>query len=183
VQDRSDLTPFTIALVRGHFGLAKSILDIAEAQYLPRSETTKRKRYEIVIDANSDADSDPGSGSDSASDSSSDEESHASPSNHDHGIGVRFDLVDEQHTIDDIRDLASTVKSTISPTFLLHKKANFSSFLNEAETKFEEAFKDGISQSKYIFNPYTPRNYGTTKTDRGSWRVSSRYIKYSSLNF
>ena len=162
MQDRSDLTPFTIALVRGHSGLAELILDIADAQYLPKSETTKRKRYEIVIDADSDTDSD------------SDGEPNSDQSDHDHGIGVRVDLVDEQHTIDDIRDLASMVKSTISPTSLLYKKSNLSSFLGEAEPKFKEAFQQGISSYNNSSTQLLgARNYGTPKKDPSFWRVSS----------
>lgn len=156
VKDRSELSPFAIAVVRGHLELAKFILEIADAQYLPKSSEPKRRRYEIVIDADSD----------------SDDESNAGASNEEHGIGVRFDLVDEQHTIDDIRDIANTIKSTVSPSAILHHRhSNTSSFLGEAKMEFKTALKSGVSKANskslsYACYPPTP-----VRKDLSSWQV------------
>ncbi|KAK2765211.1 hypothetical protein FQN54_008910 [Arachnomyces sp. PD_36] len=161
VHDKSELTPFAIAVVRRHFGLAKVILDIADAQYLPKGEAQKRKRYEIVIDAEADD-----------SDSDSYDGSRDNMAEEDHGIGVRFDLVDDQHTIDDIRDVANTVKSTVSPSKLLRQSSNLSWFLGDAEDKYRQAFLSGVSQansSKTKYGYFQPSV--TTKKDKNSWKL------------
>lgn len=156
VNDRFELSPFAIAVVRGHLDLAKIILEIADAQYLPKSWEPKRRRYEIVIDADSD------------------DETNSTASNEEHGIGVRFDLVDEQYTIDDIRDVANVIKSTVSPlTILRYRHSNTSSFLGEAEMEFKRAFKSGVSMAN--FKSYTYGRYPVTpvKKDLTSWQVGS----------
>lgn len=162
VLDRSQLSPFAIAVIRGHLGLAKVILEIADAQHLPTSQAPKRRKYEIVIDAED-------------SDVDSDDEVSSTRSGRDHGIGVRFDLVDEQHTIDDIRDVANTIKSTISPSYILRRDCNVSSFLGDSEMKFSRAFRSGVSTANSN-QSYRYRSSTNTKKDLKSWQVSGLFL-------
>ncbi|WEW58217.1 hypothetical protein PRK78_003685 [Emydomyces testavorans] len=107
VRDRRQLTPFAIAVARGHFELARVILEIVEAQYAPKSEAPTRKKYEIVVDAEENSEY-----SDSDSEAEKEDE-------HDLGVAVQFNLISEQHTIDDIRELGNIVKSSTSPSSIV----------------------------------------------------------------
>lgn len=88
VRDSNDVSPFSLAVYRGHASLAKIILDIAQAQYRPRDTAETRTRY--AIDSDSDGESDE-----------------------DDQLNIRSELLDENYTIADIGALAGTIKSKI----------------------------------------------------------------------
>ncbi|PGH35322.1 hypothetical protein GX50_01786 [[Emmonsia] crescens] len=111
---------FTIAVARGHLELAKDILQVVEAhQPEPYTEKSSRKVYEVVVDSDSDA-------------SSYESDSEAAGSDNE-GVRVRFDVIDDQQTIDDVRDTAHVGKYTISPYNLLSSHRDMSMFLGEEE--------------------------------------------------
>lgn len=106
---------------------------------------------------------------DADSDADSNDSAGANTSNEEHGIGVRFDLIDEQHTVDDVREIANTVKSTVSPLEILRHSSNTSSFLGEAEMEFKRALKSFVSAANNKWLYYPP---SAPKKDLNSWKVS-----------
>jgi ankyrin repeat protein len=109
VQDLRGFSPFSISVLRGHTELAKTILEIANAQYQPKDKA-QRFRYSIR----------PADGEDE-SDAESDDEN----------IHVYSELVDDEFSIDDIGSLADRVKSRVSPMDLLVWDAEVWRFLGE----------------------------------------------------
>ncbi|EEP76366.1 predicted protein [Uncinocarpus reesii 1704] len=146
-KNKRNIDPFTIAVSRGHFDLAKVILDIVEAQYTPKTTVPARKVYKIVVDAAEDE------YSESESESGSQPESEKED---DHGISVRFNLVDQQHTIDDIRELTSIVKSSTPPwAVITNFNVDMAFFFDTARKKdaFTERIKNGYDSSiqSYVY--------------------------------
>ncbi|KMP01227.1 hypothetical protein CIRG_01367 [Coccidioides immitis RMSCC 2394] len=172
VRDRRGVTPFVIAVARGHYELAKVILEIADAQYAPRTEAPTRKKYEIVVDAGEE------SGSECCySESESEEEDN-------HGVSVRFDLVDEQHTIDDVRELGNIVKSSTSPADMVRHYSDLRIFFDAAENKhvFDARFKGTNSyMSPFIFGAHKLTAMGTLENlcSRTEYAHSSGLFTYA----
>lgn len=106
--DKAGMSPFAIAVVRGHLELAKAILEIAQAQYKV-VETKRNERYEMDDDA-----------SDMDSDSDSDE------------IRIVSETVDDKFTVDDIGALDFDAGSTVSPTSLVINSYPLSMFIQNA---------------------------------------------------
>lgn len=139
--------PFEIAVTRGHYELAAAILEIAALQYAPKQEEPVRKKFEVVVDTKVESDY-----SDSEADSGEEDEDD------DHGVTVRFDIINEQHTIDDIRETANAVKSSVSPSDLLSAYHNVGSLLDlgYSKTKVELSF-DQCCTSNLLY-------YGSTQS-------------------
>lgn len=91
VTDQHRLSPFSIAVLRGHLDLATSILEIAQAQYVP-PEQPKRERHRMT----------DGDDEDDDDDSSSD-------------IQVVSELVDETFTIETVGQVSLQTQSRIKP--------------------------------------------------------------------
>ena len=87
-RDSKGFTPFHIAVYRRHYGAAKVLLEIANAQFKDPDENTSGRRYTIA-EANSGYSSD------------TDED----------GLGISSQLVDETFTIENIAALRQTVGS------------------------------------------------------------------------
>ena len=87
-QDSKGFTPFHIAVYRRHYGLAKLLLKIANAQFEDPEGNTSRRRYTIV-----EADSDYSSDTD------------------EDDLGISSQLVDDTFTIDNIAAVRQTVRS------------------------------------------------------------------------
>lgn len=64
---------------------------------------------------------------------------------------MRFDVINEQHTIDDIRETGNIVKSSISPSDLVLRCSNMRLFLEPA------SYKDMVKQS---FSQCCSTNFG-----------------------
>ncbi|PGH04470.1 hypothetical protein GX51_03461 [Blastomyces parvus] len=115
---------FAIAVARGHFELAKFVLQHVDAhQCKPGTKKSARKVYEVVVDNDSDNDSyDDSYNSDSEPDDSDNE-----------GVRVRFDVVDDEQTIDDVReaDVVNTGKYSTSALSLLNIGRDMSMFLGD----------------------------------------------------
>ena len=136
IRDSNDISPFALAVFRGHASLAKVILDIAQAQYQPRDTTETRMRYAI----------------DSDSDDKSDEEDQ---------LNIQSELVDEKFTIADIGALAGTIKSKTSALEMLSWSTQIWRFSDkpEPEAKLDLflASKSEIAQSSRWENDRNPR--------------------------
>jgi ankyrin repeat protein len=109
--NQSGISPFTLAVLRGHFETARGILEIAYAQYVP-DEKKEKMRYRVGSvrsenDFDEDDDIDDIDANDDfvvASDSSA--------------VPVHKEIVDDLFTID-IGEAAASVKSKISPLAFL----------------------------------------------------------------
>ncbi|KAF2839151.1 ankyrin [Patellaria atrata CBS 101060] len=97
VKDRWGSSPFSITMLRGHTDVAKAILEISDAQY-QQPEPAGRERFDMRSDADDDSD---------ASSSASDE------------IPIYSEIIDDQFTIENIGEVATQVKSTITPLEML----------------------------------------------------------------
>jgi hypothetical protein len=89
VQDGDHQSPFHLAILRGHFDIARAVVDISFAQYQPPDEE-EPKSYRIRDELDDDA-----------SDSSE--------------VAVYSEIVDDKFTIDNIGEVATQVKSKTSP--------------------------------------------------------------------
>ncbi|KAJ4286829.1 hypothetical protein N0V90_013081 [Kalmusia sp. IMI 367209] len=96
VQDRDRNSVFGIAVLRGHFNLARAIVEICFAQYQPRDDEELKSRYRLGNEVEDD-DSDMSDNSDESN------------------IPVYAQIIDEKFTIDNIGELATQVKSDVSP--------------------------------------------------------------------
>lgn len=93
--DTKGFSPFSIAVFRGHYGLAKIIVDIAHAQYQPSEE--KRQRYSLEPIDDDDADE----------------------SDNDTEVNLYSELVDDVFTIENLGAVADIVKSNVTPLHML----------------------------------------------------------------
>jgi ankyrin repeat protein len=96
--DQHNISPFAIAVRRGHLSLATIIMEVAQAQYVP-DDAAERRRYKIEADA-SDDDSEQG----------------------DDEIYLYSELVDQEFTIETIGQVSMQVKSKIKPLSLLTQR-------------------------------------------------------------
>ncbi|KAI2134268.1 hypothetical protein LOY86_006541 [Ophidiomyces ophidiicola] len=135
VCDKRGVDPFVIALARGHLELAKTVLEIVEAQYVPKTEAPVHKQYEVVIDSELESE---------YSDSESESETEDN-----HGVGVRFNVVDEQHTIDDVRELGNIVKSSTPPRQLVVGYCNPSIFVAPSVKDLAPGYGRALSSYTY----------------------------------
>ncbi|PLB49657.1 ankyrin [Aspergillus steynii IBT 23096] len=121
--DWNRMTPFSIAVLRGHLEMANVMLEIAQAQYKV-VETKRDQRYEMD-DASDEGDSD--------SDGSE-------------GIRITSEVVDDKFTVDDIGALDFDAGSTDSPSDMLGRLYPVSIFIQKANSSFgQKRFKyDGL---------------------------------------
>jgi ankyrin repeat protein len=105
VYDLRGFSPFSIAAIRGHYELARVVVEIAKAQYQPDDKSV---RYHYRLGADED--------DDSYSDEISDDERSEGSDN----VRVHAQLVDEAFTVDDIAALEATaIKSRVSPSTMV----------------------------------------------------------------
>ncbi|MCJ1387609.1 hypothetical protein MMC18_000452 [Xylographa bjoerkii] len=114
VVDPKGFSPFAIAICRGHLHLAKSIIEIANAQYVPSDNTKPHRRYLINNDAN-DADVE------------------------DDDMSLYSELVDDTFTIENIAALTKTVGSKTPATHMLQWRAEFWMVFRAPELEAKEA--------------------------------------------
>ncbi|GAM82971.1 hypothetical protein ANO11243_009570 [Dothideomycetidae sp. 11243] len=104
VQDGGRFSPYSLAVLRGHYVLAKLILDITMIQHNPADKDSK---YRYALRSFQEG----GMDSDSDYDDSDIEDSDEARNN----IRVYSQLVDDNFTIDDIAALGQSVDSKVSP--------------------------------------------------------------------
>lgn len=98
VNDRSN-SPFSLAYMRGHLDVAKAILEIAQAQYVPEEKPMTRYRMH-------------------ASEEEDEEDEDCSTSDDDEPR-IYGQIVDEQFTIENVGQVSMQVKSRIKPLKML----------------------------------------------------------------
>ncbi len=96
VKDQNHISPFAIAVWRGHKELAHTILNIAQAQYQPKESTGKHERYN-TRPADSDEESD----------------------DNENEVKIYSELVDENFTMNLLENVGETVKSRTTPMDML----------------------------------------------------------------
>lgn len=102
IRDMYDFSPFAIAILRGHYDVAKAILAIAETQYKPKEEKKTKKKYTLRTTSSD------GYGSDGDDDNDDDSE-----------ISLESEVVHDQFTIENIGEAAAEVESDVSPLEML----------------------------------------------------------------
>ncbi|KAJ5164427.1 uncharacterized protein N7500_006257 [Penicillium coprophilum] len=118
VTDKQNLSALSISIMRGHFAVARAILQILHVQYRVK-EPRGRTRFEIDVDCSDD------------SDDSDAENEH---------LNIASDIVDDTFTYENIGEVTSEVKSNTSP--LAAFEARFNGFL------FLDEYKDERSWNK-----------------------------------
>ncbi|ORY09194.1 ankyrin repeat protein [Clohesyomyces aquaticus] len=102
--DKTDQSPFTIAVLRRHLDVARAILEIAHAQYQP-TEEKERVHYRL------------GNGNDE--DSEADDQSD---------IFVYKEIIDDRFTTEAIEEVSTQVRSTTSPLTILDSRISVRDF-------------------------------------------------------
>jgi ankyrin repeat protein len=114
VTDHENFSPFSIAVLRKHFVVAKAILEIVRAQYKP-AESKGTERYNMIESDEED--------SDVESDESEDD------------LRIYKQIIDKQFTIENIGEVSTQVKSTTRPSEVLSWNCDVRDYFN--------AFPDG----------------------------------------
>ena len=104
VRDQEANNPFSVAFSRGHYSVAKAILEIARAQYTPEGKPKTRYTMQAAED-----------GSDDDSQCSGDK----SVANDDATPKIFSHIVDTQFTIDNVGQVSMQVKSRVKPLELV----------------------------------------------------------------
>jgi hypothetical protein len=139
-EDTHQLTPFAIAVLRGHLDVAKAIMEIARAQYQPK-ETKGQKRFRMRSVDDDDYDSD----GNSIADSEEDDE-----------IRLYSDIIDDQFTVDNIGEISSQVKSTISPFRLLVWHCNIGAFLDHTDEGRKAVAQRPFNETEDVVFDFAP---------------------------
>ncbi|ATY58270.1 ankyrin repeat [Cordyceps militaris] len=101
IRDNHNHTPFSFAFLRGHYGAAKTVLDVMQAQWTPPEKD--EVRYKMDGD---DGDGDEYSDDGDCSSDDDDSENH---------VRVVSEKVDKKYTIDNIGEVSMQVKSHTKP--------------------------------------------------------------------
>jgi len=125
VQDGNGFSPFSLAVLRGHRDIALKIVEICMAQY--RKDDTGRRKFNIRSYDNircyeSDDEYD--------SDYDSDEE---------HDLPITSNLVSDKYTVDNLGEVASTVKSDILPLQMIEWEC-YTERIIETKEKYQGEF-------------------------------------------
>jgi len=113
VQDMSGFSPFSIAVLRKHFDVARAVLEIAHAQFAPEEQVgTVRHSMHTSDDADVDADSD----------------------GDDAGIQIYSEILDDRFTVENIGEVQSQVKSNVTPLTLMLWPCPVHHFLEGGDT-------------------------------------------------
>jgi ankyrin repeat protein len=132
VQDFSNFSPYSIAVLRNHTDVAKAVLEIAHAQYAP--EEMKGQAKHSVQQAHDD-------------DDSSDDDNDR--------IQVYSEIIDDRFTVENIGEVQSQVKSKITPLQLMAWSCPVSRFLEEDDVSITKT-----SSSLFAWGGNTYRRYG-----------------------
>lgn len=123
VTDRNGFSPFSIAVLRGHIGLAGSIMSISKAQYKPQKEETEER---FTLDTGDEEMSDYDSDSDSSGDDTSNK------------IRVRRHIIDDRFTIENVGEIKTEVESRVPPLNVLNKTCSSYAFVEKGKLRGEQ---------------------------------------------
>ncbi|KAL9594575.1 MAG: hypothetical protein Q9219_006959 [cf. Caloplaca sp. 3 TL-2023] len=119
VQDEKGFTPFAIATYRRHFGTARLLLQVADAQFKEPNESNTKRRYELA-----------GGSDDYDSENSDDTASEGGDSD---DLNISSKVVDETYTYDNVAALQDSVGSKISAAEMLRKPGQVWWFIDKSE--------------------------------------------------
>ncbi|KAA8568563.1 hypothetical protein EYC84_007581 [Monilinia fructicola] len=113
VRDQNDFMPFSLAVLRGHFSLARRIVEICLAQYHDDDESEQgRHRWGITVD-------------------DSDDESEELP--------IFSELVTDKFTIDNLEEVSTVVKGDVLPLTMIGRRCTSHRFIdNHASDRLDE---------------------------------------------
>jgi ankyrin repeat protein len=131
VQDSSGFSPFSIAVLREHFDLAKALLEIAHIQYAPEKKPGQSK-YSVQLAEDSD---DEGTSNDEKDD-----------------VRIFHETVDDQFTVENIGEVQSQVKSKVTALAMLAWHCPVSRFLEE-----DDVSNSILDYTNYYGNSRNPR--------------------------
>lgn len=106
VYDQGSQNPFSLAYNRGHYGVAKAVLEIVQAQYSPGEKSKTRYRMEDDADCDDEYSED---------DDSENEPDDVSMHGDDSRPRIYGHIVDEHFTIDNVGQVSMKVNSRTKP--------------------------------------------------------------------
>ncbi|CAG8970761.1 hypothetical protein HYALB_00001546 [Hymenoscyphus albidus] len=96
VRDFNGFSPFSIAVLRGHFDLARNIVSIALAQYHKDDNKDLRQRWTMNTDDSEDEDCDD-----------------------ENVLPIFAELINDRFTVDNLGEVSTVVKSTVLPSAMM----------------------------------------------------------------
>ena len=143
VRDQHGLSPFSIAVLRGHLELAAAIMDIANAQHVS-AEPPKSRRYEMNAGDSEDEDSD--------------------------NVQLYSEIVDDEFTIENIGEVSMKVKSRVLPVDMMQWTSSaFADFANPVRDSSNQVTSTGFS----YFGPRRSEAVYIERTNTGSLKKAS----------
>jgi hypothetical protein len=124
VYDQNRNNPFSLAFSRGHYNVAKAVLEIAQAQYAPEEKPKTRYRLQAADEHEGYSDDD--------SESSDDESVHSADSH----PRIVSQLVDAQFTIENVGQVSMKVNSRTKPLEMVGWASPFSSTYHRLPARF-----------------------------------------------
>lgn len=135
VQDSQEFSPFSIAILRKHYGIARAILEIAHAQYAPEEKPMVKHSLQSR------------DGDDESCDGEVDFQIYA-------------EIVDDHFTIENIGEVQNQVKSNVTPLQLISWNCPVFDFLNHDDTSTSawlppRELSNGLRSQRYSGRPRT----------------------------
>jgi ankyrin repeat protein len=157
VQDSSNFSPFSIAVLRKHRDVAKAVLEIAHAQWAPEVKVGQAKHS--IQQAREDDDSSDG---------------------HEDTIRIYSEIVDDRFTVENIGEVQSQVKSNVTPLQLFSWSCPVSRFLEDDDVSTTTTDSFGIfgnygnrHSSRYVRRTLAPRKILKDAANGRTYHVES----------
>lgn len=115
-QSDQGLSPFSIAVFRGHQDVARAVVEIAQAQYQPENDPSKRKQWRLES---------------SDEDHSYDTDSESGDVTDDDSPRIFSQIVSNNFTIDNVAAVSDSVKSDVLPLTMIQWTCKANWFRND----------------------------------------------------
>lgn len=143
VYDASGFSPFSIALLRKHYDVAKAVLEIAHAQYAPERKEGQTKH----------------------SLQSPDDEEYESDVDSD-DVHIYAEIIDDQFTVENIGEVQSKVKSKVAPQTLITANCPAYQFLEDDDPSAPAWAKaSGLDRNRWAYG------YGYSRDRRAPRKI------------
>ncbi|EDU40091.1 Ankyrin repeat domain protein [Pyrenophora tritici-repentis] len=158
VQDRAGFSPFSIAVLRKHFDVARAVLEIAHAQFAPEEKVgTVKHSIQLTNDDDDASDRD------------------------DADVQIYSEIVDDRFTVENIGEVQSQVKSNVTPLTLMLWPCPAHYILggedtSQAPSQQTHALVDYQQQLQQLWG-YSKQNYGHNY--RSSGRSPRQVLKHA----
>ncbi|KAG9185559.1 hypothetical protein G6011_06890 [Alternaria panax] len=155
VQDSQDFSPFSIAILRKHYGVARAILAIAHAQYAPEEKPMVKHSLQPRDEDEDSCDDD------------------------DDDYQIYSEIVDDRFTIENIGEVQNQVKSNVTPLqlmlwncpvsgFLKHDDSSMSGWLPPLEFSNSGKYPSRSLASGHTYNALQPAQQEARQVERPS---------------